>query len=115
MARSMLKVKPLPKTFWEKAITRVVFLLNRCPTKAIFRRTPEEAWNGYKPEIFFFRIFWCITYSHIPKEHKKKFDNKSEKCIFIGYSDVTKVYKLYNPKIGKLIVSRDVQFLENES
>ena len=72
MAKSMLKVKSLPKTFWEKAITLVVFLLNRCPAKAIFRRTPKKAWNGYKPELFFFRIFWCITYSHIPKEHKKK-------------------------------------------
>ena len=64
---------------------------------------------------FFFEYFGVL---HIPiyqRSIKKKFDNKSEKCIFIGYSDVTKVYKLYNPKIGKLIVSRDVQFLENES
>ena len=64
MARSMLKVKSLPKTFWEKAITRVVFLLNRCPTKAIFRRTPEEAWNGYKPEILFFFEYFGVL--HIP-------------------------------------------------
>ena len=42
------------------------------------------------------------------------FDDKSEKCIFIDYCDVTKRYKLYNPETWKLIVSRDVQFLENE-
>ena len=115
MTRSMLKAKSLPKAFWAKTITCVVFLLNRCPIKAVFGRTHEEAWSGHKPKVFFLRIFRCISYSHIPMEHSKKFDDKSEKCIFIGYSDITKDYKLYNPKTGKLIVSRDVQFLENES
>ena len=115
MARSMLKVKPLPKTFWEKAITRVVFLFNRCPTKAVFGRPLEKSWSGHKPQVSFLRIFRCVAYSHIPNEYRKKFDDKSEKCIFIGYSDVTKGHNLYNPKTGKLIVSRDVQFLENEN
>ena len=52
---------------------------------------------------------------YIQKEHSKKFDDKNEKHIFIGYNDVTKGYKLCNLEIGKLIVSRDVQFLENKS
>ena len=115
MARSMLKAKSLPKTFWSEAITCAIFLLNRCPIKAVFGRILEEAWSGHKPEVSFLRIFGCIAYSYILKEHRKKFDDKSEKCIFIGYNDVTKGYKLYNPETGKLIVSRDVQFLENES
>ena len=96
MARSMLKVKSLPKKFWSEAITCAVFLLNRYSTKTVFGRTPEEV-------------------SHIPKEHRKKFVDTSEKCIFISYSDITKGYKLSNPETGKLIVSRDVQLLENES
>ena len=115
MTRSMLKAKSFPKTFWAKTITCALFLLNRCPTKAVFGRAHEEAWSGHKPKVSFLQIFRCIAYSHIAKEHRKKFDDKSEKCIFIGYSDITKYYKLHNPKTGKLVVSRDVQFLENES
>ena len=42
-----------------------------------------------------------------------KEDDKIEKCIFIGYSHETKGYKLYNPKTKKLVVSRDVAFVEN--
>ena len=62
MARSMLKAKSLPKTFWSEAITCAIFLLNRCPIKAVFGRILEEAWSGHKPEVFFFANFWvyCI-------------------------------------------------------
>ena len=111
----MLKAKSFPKTFSIKVVTCAVFLLNRCSTKAVFGRPLEKSWSGHKPQVSFLRIFRCVAYSHIPNEHRKKFDDKSEKCIFIGYSDVTKVHKLYNLKTGKLIVSRDVQFLENEN
>jgi hypothetical protein len=51
---------------------------------------------------------------HIPSELRKKLDERSEKCIFTGYSETTKAYRLYNPITKKLILSRDVQFLENE-
>ena len=33
---------------------------------------------------------------------------KSQKCIFLGYSDVTKGYRILNVKTNKLVVSRDV-------
>ena len=48
-------------------------------------------------------------------ERIKKLDDKSKKCIFIDYSEMTKGYKLYNPLTKKVIVSRDVQFLEDEA
>ena len=103
----MLKDKSLSKNFWAETITCVVFLLNRCPTKAIFGRTHEEAWSGHKPKVSLLQIFRCIAYSHISKEHRKKFDDKSKTSIFIAYSDVTKGCKLNNLETGKLIVSRD--------
>ena len=56
---------------------------------------------------------YCI-FPYTKGAQKKKTNVKSEKCIFICYSDVTKGYKLYNLEIGKLIVNRDVQFLENK-
>jgi hypothetical protein len=39
---------------------------------------------------------------------------RSEKCIFTGYSETSKAYRLYNPITKKLILSRDVQFMENQ-
>jgi len=37
---------------------------------------------------------------------------KSQKCIFLDYSDVTKDYRLVDVKTNKLVVSRDVIFDE---
>jgi hypothetical protein len=42
-------------------------------------------------------------------------DNKGHKCIFVGYSEETKVYKLYGPDARKFTIRRDVQFVENEA
>ena len=35
-------------------------------------------------------------------------DKKAEKCIFIGYKDGVKGYKLWNPETKKIVYSRDV-------
>ena len=51
----------------------------------------------------------------MPDELRKKLDKKGKKCIFVGYSEDTKAYKLYDPVTRKVIISRDVQFVKNES
>ncbi|RVW22917.1 Retrovirus-related Pol polyprotein from transposon RE2 [Vitis vinifera] len=70
--------------------------------------TPEEAWSGRKPTVDHFRIFGCIAYAHIPNEKMRKPENKGEKCIFLGVSDKSKAYKLYNPNTMKIVISCDV-------
>ena len=42
-------------------------------------------------------------------------DDHGEKCIFIGYSEESKSYKLYNLLTSKVVVSKDVIFSEEES
>jgi hypothetical protein len=41
-----------------------------------------------------------------------KLDKKAEKCIFIGYKDGLKGYKLWNSETKKVVYSRDVVFRE---
>ncbi|WVZ85487.1 LOW QUALITY PROTEIN: hypothetical protein U9M48_032409 [Paspalum notatum var. saurae] len=113
MARSMLKAKNLPNSFWAEAVATVVYLLNHSPTKAVWNRTPYEAWYGSKPDVRHLKVFGCIAYAHINSEKRQKLDDKSEKCIFIGYSEQTKGYRVYNPITKRLFVSRDVIFDEN--
>ena len=113
MAMSMLHDKKLSKVFWAEAVYTAVYLINRCPTKAVWNKTPIEAWNRRKPSVKHLRIFGCICYAQVPKEKRYKLDEASEKCIFIGYSTQSKGYKLYSLKTKKVIVSRDVLFDEN--
>ena len=53
-------------------------------------------------------VFGCATYAHVPNELRNKLDNKEVKCIFVGYKDESKAYKLYNTIIKKVIINKDV-------
>jgi hypothetical protein len=69
----------------------------------------------YKPKVDHFKVFGCLAYVHIPEQKRGKLDDKTEKAIFIGYSENSKAYKLYNPITKKTIISRDVIFNEDEN
>ena len=56
------------KTNWAKAICCANFILNRVPTKVVMHVTPEEKWNGRKPDISNFKIFGSECWDHISEE-----------------------------------------------
>ena len=110
--RSMLVDAKLPHAFWAEAVSTAVYLRNRSPTKAIEDMTPYEAWMKRKPQVEYLRVFGCDAYAHVAKDERKKLDSKSRKCIFLGYGEETKGYRLYDSSRSKVIYSRDVQFNE---
>ncbi|KAK4385484.1 Retrovirus-related Pol polyprotein from transposon TNT 1-94 [Sesamum angolense] len=113
MARTMINEKGLLKTFWVVAVDITIYILNRCPTKLVRNKTPYETWTELKPSLSHFKVLGCICYAHLPVVKRTKFDEKSEKCIFIGYSSDTKGYRLLNLNTNKLIFIRDVIFHES--
>eukprot|EP00253_Pinus_taeda_P026028 PITA_26028 len=115
MAKSMLKEKHLPNDYWAEVVHCATYILNRCPKKAVMNRVPKEAWSGRKQRVTHMKVFGCVAYAHIPDQLRKKLDSKGEKCIFIGYNEESKAYRLYNPSTKKFFVSRYVQFIEEEA
>jgi hypothetical protein len=111
-ARSMLSGAGLEQEFWVEAVSTTCYLVNRSPSSALDDTTPHEVWSGKKPSLQHLRVFGCDAYVHVPKENRSKLDNKAEKCIFIGYKDGVKGYKLWNPETKKIVYSRDVVFRE---
>lgn len=105
MAKSMLHEKGLPKSFWAEAINAAMYLLNRCPTKAAWNQTPIEAWSRTKPLVRHLKVFGCVCYAQVPKEKRRKLDEISEKCIFVGYSAQSQGYRLYSLKTNKMITT----------
>ena len=73
---------------------------------------PEEAFFGKKPEVGHFRIFGCITYSHVPSEKRKKLEPMTKRGIFVGHSKISKAFCIYLPSLRKTIL-RDVRFEED--
>lgn len=92
-----------------------MFLLNRLPTKALQQKTPFEAWYGYKPKLQNLKTFGCLCFSYIPQVKRDKLDKKAEPGIFVGYSLVSKAYRIYLPQDNKVIISINIQFFESES
>ena len=75
---------------------------------------PYEAWDDKMPSLSHFKVFGCDAFVHIPKERRRKLNRKSEKCIFIGYKDRVKGYKIWNPVTRIKVYSRDVIFKEDK-
>lgn len=109
-ACSILKGKNMSNGFWVEATSIVVYLKNRSPTKILDHKTPFEALNGYNLVVSHLRVFGSKAFSHVPKEDRRKLDAKSIKCIFIGYCDEHKSYKMFVPSTHKAFASRDVLY-----
>ena len=115
MVRSLLARGKIPKSFWPEAMNWNIHVLNRSPTFSVQNMTLEEAWSGRKPAVDHFKIFSCIAYAHVPDKKMKKLDDKGEKCVFLGVSEASKAYKLFNPLTKKIVTSRDVIFDEEST
>jgi transposase InsO family protein len=95
--RSMLSGVELGQDFWAEAVGTSCYLVNRSSSSSLDDKPSHEVWSGKKPSLQHLRVFGCDAYVHIPKENRSKLDKKAEKCIFIGYKDGVKDYKLWNP------------------
>jgi len=104
----------MPHMFWGEAFNTATYILNKCPTKKLKNKVPEEAWSGRKLSVKHLKVFGSICYKHIPDTKRSKLDDKSEKIILLGYHS-TGAYKLYDPISKKVQVSRDVIVYENEA
>ena len=87
MARCMLREKKLSNSYWVEGVSTTMYVLNRSPTTTLQDTVPQEAWDGKKVNVSHFRIFGSITFSHVPEKLRKKHDDRSEICIFVGYSE----------------------------
>ena len=63
--------------------------------------------KGKKPDLSHIRVLGARAWVHIPKEKRKKLDERSWQGIHVGYEG-TNQYRIYNPCTGKVHVTRDV-------
>jgi hypothetical protein len=115
MSRSMLHAQNFKKSLWAEAVVNAAYTRNRCPSRALFSITLEEAWSGRKPCISHMRVFGCIAYAMVPDEKRGKLDAKGTKCLFLGYCEGTKAYRLMCVQSKKIIKCKDVEFMEDST
>lgn len=113
MARCMLIDAGMHKRYWGEAVSTANYLQNRLPTKPT-EKTPYELWYSKVPDVGDLKVFGCEVYSHIPKEQRRKLDEKARKLTFVGYSKESKAFRLLDKNTNKIIISRDVVFLSEK-
>jgi hypothetical protein len=62
-----------------------------------------------------FYIFGSRAWSRIPSEKRKALDPQSTECIFFGYPNNVKGYRLIDLSSNRFIIERSVQFEESVS
>lgn len=112
--RCMLIGSNLSRGFWAEALNAAVRIINSVPCKGTKDKCPEDMWSGKVPDFGAFKVFGCTAFAHIPDQRRKKLDDKGIECTFIGYSSESKAYRLYCRSTKKVIISRDVTFIEND-
>jgi transposase InsO family protein len=110
MARTMIHENNLAKHFWAEAVNTACYVQNRIYIRPILEKTAYELFKGRKPNISYFHQFGCTCYILINKVYLKKFDDKAQKEIFLGYSKRSKAYRVYNSETQCVEESMDMKF-----
>ncbi|KAH9753253.1 Integrase catalytic domain-containing protein [Citrus sinensis] len=113
MARTMLNENSLSKYFWAEAVNTACYVLNRVLIRPNLNKTPYELWKDRKPNIDYFKVFGYKCFVLNTKDNLGKFDPKSDVGIFLGYSNSSKVYRVYNKRTLVLEESMHVTFDES--
>ncbi|GJU54160.1 retrotransposon protein, putative, ty1-copia subclass [Tanacetum coccineum] len=91
------------------ALETATRILNMVPTKKV-DKTPYELWYGKFHNLSYLRI-WGYE-ALVKRDMPNKLQQRSVKCIFIGYPKKTMSYYSYFSLENKIVVARYAEFLE---
>ena len=113
LSRSVLQSSNLGSFLWTEAANCAVYLLNRTVSSRNRNTTPYELWHGSKPDCSHLKNFGSTAYVYVPKDERSKLEPKSIKCFYVGYSEVQKGYRFWDPAAKHIRISTDATFTED--
>ncbi|GKE69731.1 retrotransposon protein, putative, ty1-copia subclass [Tanacetum coccineum] len=102
MVRSMMNLITLLLSFWDYALESAR-ILNMVPTKKV-NKTPYELWYGKVLNLSYLKVWGCEAL--MKRDTPDKLQQRSVKCLFIGYPKEIMGYYLYFPLENKIVVAR---------
>ncbi|GKB38648.1 retrotransposon protein, putative, ty1-copia subclass, partial [Tanacetum coccineum] len=102
-ARTMLSAAKVALFFWTEAIATTCFTQNRSLVITLHEKTHYHIINGQKSSVKFFYIFGSLCYIIGDGENLDKMKEKSDACIFVGYSTQSRAYRVYNKRIRVIV------------
>nr|GEV86190.1 hypothetical protein [Tanacetum cinerariifolium] len=77
-------------------------------------KTPYELFRGRSPALSFMRPFRCHITILNTLDQLGMFDGKSNEGIFVGYSTISKAFRVYNTRTRKVEENLHITFLKNK-
>ncbi|TYK21311.1 F5J5.1 [Cucumis melo var. makuwa] len=114
MARVMIHAKNLPLHFLAEAINTACHIHNRITTRSGTNVTLYELWKGRKPNVKYFHIFGSTCYILADKEYHRKWDAKSKQGLFLGYSQNSRAYRVFNNRTETVMETINVVVKDSE-
>ncbi|GJS36074.1 retrovirus-related pol polyprotein from transposon TNT 1-94 [Tanacetum coccineum] len=112
-ARTMLNGSVLSKHFWTEAVRIACYTQNRSIIVKRHDKTPYEISRERILDISYFYVFGCPVFIHNHNDHLSKFDAKADDGYFLGYSFVSKAFKIFNTRRQQVEDSYHVTFDES--
>jgi len=110
MVRTIPLENNLPTYFWVKAVNTAYYILNRFNLKKALRKHHLNYIMTKNPNVSYFRAFGCKCFILNTKDDVGKFQAKNDQGIFLGYSNTSKAYRIYNIRTNTLEESIHVKF-----
>ena len=96
-ARSLLLSASVPSVFWGEVVLTAVGLINTIPSSHLSGVSAFKKLYGYAPDYSFFRVFGCTCFVLRPHVERIKLSSRSTICVFLGYGEVKKGYRCFDP------------------
>lgn len=108
-----LKGSSLHREFWSDALDYAVWTTNRSPTRTNQGfKTPCEIYEGRPPSMRHAHIFGTKGIYLVPSANRKKLDDHTRPCFFLGVLPHGDGVKVLDASTQKLVKTRDTFFDE---
>ncbi|GJY91080.1 retrovirus-related pol polyprotein from transposon TNT 1-94 [Tanacetum coccineum] len=111
-ARTMLIFSRLLEFLWAKAVATACFTQNQLIIHTRHKKIPYELLRGRKPNVEYFHVFGLLCYPTNDCDDLGKMKPNADIGVFIGYSETSKGFRIYNRCTKKIMETIHVKFDE---
>jgi hypothetical protein len=115
-AEAMRKDAGAPARYWPFSLLAFAFTRNLLALGEE-ERSPYEEWHGVDipldRRLSRLRVWGSKCYAYVDKKLRRKFDDKAQVCVHLGYSPTTNGYWLVNIETGLFFTAVSVRFDES--
>ncbi|GJY46364.1 retrovirus-related pol polyprotein from transposon TNT 1-94 [Tanacetum coccineum] len=105
-------LKRLPEFLWAEAVATACFTQNRSIINIRHNKTPYELLHGRKPNVEYFHVFGSLCYPTNDHDDLGKMKPKADIGVFIGYSETSRGFRIYNRRTKRIMETIHVKFDE---